>query len=115
MRRLIVFLLFGISCASFLQSVFAAGQSSTHYEISGDAIAQGCGLATGGVYENVSTTGQSAPVGISRGAGYENQSGFWNTILLLPPVPTLSCLSLFMLIIGFGFVLYKKKQRGIVI
>ncbi len=63
-------------------------------------------------YTNVSTTGQSGTVGVHNSTNYENQSGFWHTVFVELPIPTLSSIGLILLMLGMGFILLRRKVEG---
>ncbi len=87
-------------------------RSSTNYNITEEVVATGGHAATSANYTNVSTSGQSGTVGVHNSINYENQSGFWHTVLLELPIPTLSSIGLILLMLGMGFILLRKKIEG---
>ena len=90
----------------------AANQSSVHYTITEDVFAQGGGYAAAGVYEVNSTAGQQGTIGNQAGILYENQSGFWHTLLSLSTIPTLSGMLVLFCLTVFGFFMYLNTRTG---
>ncbi len=86
-------------------------RSSANYVITEEVVASGGHDAASVNYTNDSTLGQSGSVGVHLSTNYENQSGFWHTILLELPIPTLSTVGLLILMLSVSLFLFRKKRR----
>ncbi len=99
-----------IVCILPVLPVMAQVRSSAHYEIEDEVIAGGGSESSSGSYSNTSTTAQFATVGLQDSATYENQSGFWHTILTVPPIPAVSTVGIGCLILLFSGLIFRHKS-----
>lgn len=114
--KIIIVLTIFLCCVPIMTGeVVAQVRSSADYEITEEAVSTGGHEAVSASYENVSTTGQSSGVGIQNSAHYENQNGFWHTVLEIPPIPAMTAAGLILLMLVMGWMLMKRKgdRRGI--
>ena len=105
-----------IVCALPVLPAAAQVRSSAHYEIEDEVVAGGGNASSSATYSNTSTTAQFATVGLQDSATYENQSGFWHTILTVPPIPAVSAMGIGCLILIFSGFIYRRKsmqEKGI--
>lgn len=87
-------------------------RSSTNYEVTEEVVATGGHEASSTNYTNESTLGQPGTTGINTSTNYENQSGFWHTILVELPVPAISTIGLILLVLGFSVFIFRRKTQG---
>ncbi|MBN1355803.1 hypothetical protein JXA40_05975 [bacterium] len=92
--------------------LLASDSNSDDYSIVQDVVAQGGHEAVSANYGNMSSAGQQSTVGIQGAGTYENQGGFWHTVLLVPPVPALSLSSILILLGAVSFLFIRKKHLG---
>ena len=83
MKRLIPLLTAQAILLCLFFSITQAEMSSTSYRISTTVISGGGNAMSSASYHTVSTLGQSSPVGSSASATYNNDSGFWHTLLMI--------------------------------
>jgi len=93
----------------------ASGQSSSSYVIQKDVISNGGGerLSTGFILRD--TLGQSSAAGESSSGSFRLFAGFWGPLgsILPPVVPAMSGMGLLTIILGFGFLMRKRRINNL--